>query len=194
VTITPGVVVVKKPEFGSLVNRETIGRKIFWDTKKFELASAYLRIAADQSANAGASLSIVHNDKKLTPVIRWEAFDTNNKSQIYDVSDILTNGENIFDFVYEVGAANVLGFECQVDAFISLEFTPLTTDASSDSTPAEKSGATDEQWWSKFVKSVEGNLKVIAIIIASGAVIIGIGYIYLKKQSWITSIMSRFAR
>jgi hypothetical protein len=192
IQVTAGTLIIQKPLFGEIINRETIGRKISWNSKEFKLTKAYLRVKADQDVTSGASLTVNHNDKRLDPLIRWHALDTGEKTQIYNVSDLITNGENIFDFVYEVSGLHQQAASCKIDAFLSVDFESLS--GSTDDTPADESSASDKRWWDKFLSKLSEHLKMIVTIVILGGIIVVIGYLYTRKNKIITGLLSKVLR
>jgi hypothetical protein len=192
INVTAGTLILTKPLFGEIIVRETLGKKISWNPDEFKLVHAFMRIAADQDVQSGASLTVNHNDRRLNPVIRWESFDTNEKKQIYDVSDLLTNGENIFDFVYEVSGLHQQSASCKIDAFISLEFESIK--GGYDSSPAQETRSEDKQYWSKLWTSITNNIKLIVALLGIGAIISAIGYLIYKRNSFMLKLLGKFMR
>jgi hypothetical protein len=192
IQITAGTLIIQKPLFGDIINRETIGRKISWNPEDFKISTAFLRVKADQDVNSGASLTVNHNDRRLDPVIRWEALDTKEKSLIYNVTSLLTNGENIFDFVYEVSGLHQQAASCKVDAFMSVDFEPISGKV--DDTPAEQGKATDKLSWDKFTKAFSENLKMIVTIMILGTIGGILSYLYLKKNTLLLKLLGKVSR
>jgi hypothetical protein len=187
--VTNGEHIIEKTLFGPLFTKETIGRKINWDTTKFKLNRAQLLIDADQDVQSGASFAVTINEQVLQPLIRWEAFDTGNKHKEYELTD-LVRGENVYIFTYEVSAYHQQAATMRYQASLKLEFIPLTP---GDTTPPVTPGVEeDKDAWSKLYSQLAKNATKIVIVGGLAAVAGSIGYIYYKTS--VFGKIVRFAR
>jgi hypothetical protein len=185
--ITNGIKIIEKPIFGPLVNKLQLGRKVNWDTSLYELESAALRVKADQDVTSGASLTVTVNEEVQSPPLRWHAIDTADKDRLYQITSLIVRGENVYIFAYEVSALHQQAATLSFSATLELLFKPLGKGG--DSTPADQGKEEDKDRWAKFTKSLQDNLKLIAIIATAGAAIGGISYLY-----WKTSVFSKLMR
>jgi len=142
--------------------KETLTKRIAWSTKEFELQTAKLKITADQPATSGADLQVSVNGSRVE-TIRWEAFDTEEKSVNVDVITRLLNGVNDFGFLYNAPNHVFQAAELQISVTLSLAFKQLTLD-SDDDTPASTGGTKDAAQWEKFVKALQDNAKMLLVV------------------------------
>jgi hypothetical protein len=178
--VTDGVKVIEKAVFGPLVNNLTLGRKVNWDTSKYELEGAWLVVRAKQDVTSGASLTSTVNEEVQSPVMRWHALETIEKTVRYPVASKLLRGENVYVFSYETSGLHQLAATLSFSAELELLFRPLGKGG--DSTPADEGKEDVKGGWEKFVKSLGDNAKTIVIIGTIAAILGGIGYIYYKTS------------
>jgi hypothetical protein len=190
--ITDGIKVIEKAIFGPLTNRLTLGRKVSWDPSKYELQDAKLVVVADQDVTSGASLSIVMNEKVLSPVMRWHALETHEQKLTYRVTSEMLRGENTVVFSYEVSALHQQQATMSFQAFLDLLFEPIGKPGPDDS-PVDPGTEKDKDYWNRVFSKLEANAKTIVVIGILGGLAIGIGYLYYKT-SWLGRVSKIFRR
>jgi hypothetical protein len=180
--VTTGQDVINKKLFGELINQIVLGRKISWDPNRFQLTKAILRVTVDQEVTSGASLTTAFNERRLDPVIRWEAVQTNEMTEDYDVTSDILRGENVVTFIYEVSGFHVQAADARVSSDILLTFRQLT-DVEDNRDPASGGSAKDKQALDRFISGVVDNAKLIVAVTLVGGAAIGVGYLYFKTST-----------
>lgn len=173
IVILSGKVLNKDPLEGSV--KEEFAKRIVWKNSDFELDGAKLIVTADQPATSGADLQVFVNGDRVR-TIRWEAFDTDEKSVESDVLRNMLNGINDFDFLYNAPNHHLQAAAVPVDAKLKLEFRRVTGSDSNDDTPASGGSTTDERTFDKFANGIKEHAKLILSL----AVVTGVGITVFK--------------
>jgi hypothetical protein len=165
-----------------------------WKESEASLYSASIVLAATQDYSSGAELD-VHVNSENKDGIHWEAFDTGRKERSIDVTELVANGDNQFEFVYRAafGLFPGLRASCELQAKLVAVF---------DVVEGKTGGITvdkpAEQKRDPFagVKEAVGGLGKAAVIGGVVATIGAVGYVVVKKspQGQALSLVSKLTR
>jgi hypothetical protein len=189
--ITDGVKTIEKQPFSKLVNELAIGRRVSWDTTKYRLDDARIKVTVDQDVTSGASMSVTMNEEVLSPVIRWHALETHEQSRTYNVTRNILRGENVITFSYEVSSLHQLAATAHFQAFLDLIFTPLQPGLDDEPASGTKEEVKGNEWWNKLGEGFQKHGTLIAVLGVVGVAAAGIGYLYFKT-TWIGKVTSLF--
>lgn len=158
-------VIIQIGKFGTEASINTT-YPVPWDTRIWRPEKAELHIRAKQDYMSGASLLIRMNNYDVTR-LSWGAFDTSEKSEVKDVTSLLSNGNNLFNARYNIAYTAIWGQKAEVNVTLIVTYRYVGPPGEEDQHPPPGGlpPAEDWWWWVIGIAATAGIIGVVGVVV-----------------------------